>query len=150
MYRNSSHPCQPLTFDLTVQEFPPANDIWWPSLETYSNLFTSVPPTSADICWQQLKHLRLLQVGSSSYWNVFSCLNHIHNNQSIVKGNWDGGFLVLLPVADPIYFRKKCCQITSCRTCLWEILDPPLLTSSCIVKIFIAFAAKKSNYVSGI
>ena len=45
----------------------PPSDIWWPSVETSPNLFTSGPPcppspAGADIWWL-LKHMRSAQVG---------------------------------------------------------------------------------------
>ena len=63
------------TLDLTaldpVAQLPPlwtlgltASDIWWPSLETCSNLFTWGPPCSIDI-WCLLASGRY-----SSYWNA--------------------------------------------------------------------------------
>ena len=47
------------TWDLTGQGLPqpylPASDIWWPSLETCSNLFTSVNIwwLLKEVCWAQ-------------------------------------------------------------------------------------------------
>ena len=46
---------------LTVQGpliLPPANGIWWPSLETCSNLFTSAPPPTGADMWWLLKHVQ--------------------------------------------------------------------------------------------
>ena len=62
----------PPDMDLTGQG-PPTSDIWWPSLETCSNLFTSgLPPTSAYIWWP-LKYVRSALVSRryASYWNAF-------------------------------------------------------------------------------
>ena len=55
---------------------PPVSDIWWPSLETCSNMFTSRSLlTSTDIYWQST-HVRLASAQYASYWNVF-LFNHI-------------------------------------------------------------------------
>ena len=55
----------------------PVRDIWWPSLETCSNLFIgphtslySTPPHSTDI-WCPPKHVQLASKGYASYWNAF-------------------------------------------------------------------------------
>ena len=50
---------------------PPCSDIWWPSLETCSNLFTwgSLPPCT-DIWWL-LKDMQLASGQYASYWNAF-------------------------------------------------------------------------------
>ena len=62
----------PLDMDLTVQE-PPVSDIWWPSLETCSNLFTLGP--NVHWCWY-LVAVDTCMFGASgqydaSYWNAF-------------------------------------------------------------------------------
>ena len=51
----------------------PASDIWWPSLENCSNLFTSGrTPTGADI-WSLLKHIRSAQASSTHPPGMLSC-----------------------------------------------------------------------------
>ena len=57
------------------QNRPPASDIWWPSLETFSNLFTSGTP-SVDIWWL-LKHgyHAQMQIPQMSY--LFNFLDYI-------------------------------------------------------------------------
>ena len=47
---------------LLYSPLPPANDIWWPSLETCSNLFTSGPPSHQ--CWY-LVAIEVCMVGAS-------------------------------------------------------------------------------------
>ena len=63
-------PAQTPGLDPTIQWLP-ASDIWWPSLETSSNLFTwgSFLP-STDIWWL-LKHVQLASERHASYWNAF-------------------------------------------------------------------------------
>ena len=66
-----------LTLDLTGKEptgqGSPASDIWWPSLETCSDLLTSAHPISADVLWL-LSHLWLVQVGSTHLTGMLTCL----------------------------------------------------------------------------
>ena len=85
------------TLDLTLQgpsprhqiwDYPPvlsssASDIWWPSLETYSNFFiwTPTPPPSTDIWWP--KHIWLASGWYASYW-MLSCLHLI--SFSLLRG----------------------------------------------------------------
>ena len=53
-------------------DIPASSDIWWPSLETCSDLLTSAHPISADVLWL-LNHLWLVQVGSTHLTGMFSC-----------------------------------------------------------------------------
>ena len=48
----------------------PASDIWWPILETCSNLFSCGPPNGTDIWWL-MKHIQLPSWQYASYWNAF-------------------------------------------------------------------------------
>ena len=50
----------------------PASDIWWESLKTYSNLYTSGPP-SANIWWL-LKHVWLMKAGGTHPTGMLSCM----------------------------------------------------------------------------
>ena len=50
------------------------SDIWWPSMETRSILFTWGHPTGTDIWWP-LKHIWLACGWYTSYWNVFLLLS---------------------------------------------------------------------------
>ena len=63
-------PAQTPGLDPTIQWLP-ASDIWWPSLETCSNLFTwwSFPPST--YIWWLLKHVQLASGWYASYWNAF-------------------------------------------------------------------------------
>ena len=81
--RDPPPPCTPQTWDLRTPHNPdpptnmrpqshappglwpqpyPASDIWWPSLETCSNLFTSGAPQHLVV-----KHVRFPQAGGSMY-----------------------------------------------------------------------------------
>ena len=59
------------TWDLTVQGSP-ASDIWWQSLKTGSNLYTSGPP-NANIWWL-LKYVCLMKAGGTHPTGVLSCM----------------------------------------------------------------------------
>ena len=46
-------------------------DIWWPTLETCSNLFTRGPSPSSHIWWWPLKQVWFASGWYASYWNAF-------------------------------------------------------------------------------
>ena len=61
------------TWDLTVHT--PANDIWWPSLETCSSLFTSeLPPSTSADTWWLLRHVRSTQADGTHPTGMLSCV----------------------------------------------------------------------------
>ena len=51
-----------------------AVDIWWPRLETCSDLFTMGSPTVVDIWWL-LKHIQSTQVGGTHLTGILPCFN---------------------------------------------------------------------------
>ena len=51
--------------------YSPATDIWWSSLETYSNLSTWGLTYSSDMEWWPLKHVWLVSGRYAFYWNAF-------------------------------------------------------------------------------
>ena len=62
---------------------PSVSDIWWPSLETCSNMFTSRSLlTSTDIYWPSTH----VSAQYASYWNVF-LFNHILNTMKTYNIN---------------------------------------------------------------
>ena len=68
----SLYTAPPFSSDM-IPHWTPASDIWWPSLEICSNLFTSGrTPTGADI-WSLLKHIRSAQAGSTHPPGMLSC-----------------------------------------------------------------------------
>ena len=98
----------PPDMDVTGQG-PPGSDVWWPSLETCSNLFTSGPSTHVDI-WRILKHILLAQVGGTHpsgmlswlmQWYYRSHLCNLHHN------SWHIQF-ILKAYLEADYVNFKC------------------------------------------
>ena len=72
---------------------PLANDIWWPTLEACSSLFTWVPspPTllQSNIWWWPLKHIWFTSGRYASYWNAFLLFNEFNDGTVIPEyGIW--------------------------------------------------------------
>ena len=55
-----------------AQPCPLTSDIWWPSVGTCSDMFTSQAPTRADIWWL-LKQVRSAQAGGAHPAGMLSC-----------------------------------------------------------------------------
>ena len=65
---------------------PPARDIWWPSLETYSNLFICGPPIGTDIWWPKLAQLASGRY--ASYLNIVVCIVIILACKAVLYSHW--------------------------------------------------------------
>ena len=77
-----SSPCSHRTSDMGPPPLSPATNMWWPSLETFSNLFTWGPPlsTGTDICdWSMYGW----QADGTHPPGMLSCFNNRTNAKAI-------------------------------------------------------------------
>ena len=75
---------------LTVQGplfLPPANGIWWPSLETCSNLFTSAPPPTGADMWWLLKHVQSCKRAVRILLECFLVTHSLPSTMKLQQGN---------------------------------------------------------------
>ena len=67
---SSDPPPPPPPWHQTWRPTPTATDIWWPSLETSSIMFTWGPPHQYWHLWWPPKHIQLASGWYASYWNA--------------------------------------------------------------------------------